>query len=55
MADIGYTVSYGAADAYAVFPGNLRASQDSVIELIELIMPPPMAMDERGRVAPIRR
>jgi hypothetical protein len=55
LSDMGYTVDYGAVDAYTVFPGALRSSEDRLIELIELVMPPPMTMDAQGRVGPRRR
>jgi hypothetical protein len=55
LSDMGYAVDYGAVDAYTVFPGALRSSEDRLIELIELVMPPPMTMDAQGRVGPRRR
>ncbi len=55
LADLGYSVNTGAADAYSVFPGALRASSDRLIPLVEVPTPPPVVVDEHGRVVPRRR
>lgn len=54
LQDLGYVVSVLAADAYTVSPG-LRFEEDELIQLVEIAAPPPLGVDEQGRVMPIRR
>ena len=54
LQDLGYVVDASAADAYEVLPG-LRLEEDELIPLEEIAPPPPLVIDEHGRVTPIRR
>ena len=54
LQDLGYVVNHSAADAYNVSSG-LRLEADELIQLIEMAPPPPLVIDEHGRVIPIRR
>ncbi len=54
LQDLGYVVSVLAADAYTVSPG-LRLEEDELIQLVEIAAPPPLGVDEQGRVMPIHR